>query len=99
MVAGGGKLLERMGIVRSSHHGLPLRRIARSLAVFYRRQPVRLCLSIGFPLLEWIMSAVETWFILWLMGVPVSPATAVIIVACSTAVRFVSFFVPGHVGA
>ncbi len=99
MVAGGGKLLERMGIVRSTHHGLPLRRIDRSLSLFYRRQPARLGLSIGFPFLGWVMSAVETWFILWLLGVPVSPATAVIIEACGTAVRFVSFFVPGHLGA
>src|SRR6266498_3025445 len=91
LVAGGGKLLERMGIVRSTHHGLPLRRIDRSLSLFYRRQPARLGLSIGFPFLGWVMSAVETWFILWLLGVPVSPATAVIIEACGTAVRFVSF--------
>jgi glycosyltransferase 2 family protein len=99
MVAGGGRLLERMGLVRSNHRGLPLRRIDRSLALFYRRQPVRLALSIGFHFLGWVMSAVETWFILWLLGVPVSPATAVIIEACGTAVRFVSFFVPGHLGA
>jgi uncharacterized protein (TIRG00374 family) len=78
---------------------LPLRRIDRSLALFYRRRPVRLALSVAFPFLGWIMSAVETWFILWLLGVPVSPSTALIIEACGTAVRFVTFFVPGHLGA
>jgi len=99
MVAGGGKLLERMGLVRAAHHGLPLRRIDRTLSLFYRRQPVRLALSIGCHFLGWVLSAAETWFILWLLDVPVSPATAVIIEACGTAVRFVTFFVPGHLGA
>jgi putative membrane protein len=99
MVAGGGKLLERMGLVRANHRGLPLRRIDRSLSLFYRRQPIRLALSIGCHFLGWIVSAGETWFILWLLGVPVSPATALIIEACGTAVRFVTFFVPGHLGA
>ncbi len=99
MVAGGGRLLQRMGLVRAAHHGLPLRRIDRSLSLFYRRQPGRLALSIGSHFLGWVLSAAETWFILWLLGVPVSPTTAVIIEACGTAVRFVTFFVPGHLGA
>jgi uncharacterized protein (TIRG00374 family) len=99
MLAGGGKLLERIGVMRAAHRGLPLRRIDRALSMFYRRQPARLVLSTGFHFLGWVMSAAETWFILWLLDVPVSPATAVIIEACGTAVRFVTFFVPGHLGA
>jgi len=99
MVAGGGKLLERMGLVRAAHHGLPLRRIDRTLSLVYRRRPLRLALSIGFHFLGWVLSAGETWFILWLLDVPVSPTTAVIVEACGTAVRFVTFFVPGHLGA
>lgn len=99
VVAGGGKMLERIGVVRAAHRGLPLRRIDLSLSLFYRREPLRLGLSIGFHFLGWVASAAETWLILWLLGVPASPATAVIIEACGTAVRFVTFFIPAHLGA
>jgi putative membrane protein len=98
VLAGGGRMLERIGVVGPAHLGLPLRRIDRALSLFYRRQRARLALSIGFHFLGWLTSAAETWFILWLLGVPVSPATAVIIEACGTAVRFVTFFVPAHLG-
>jgi uncharacterized membrane protein YbhN (UPF0104 family) len=99
VLAGSGKMLERIGVMRAAHRGLPLTRIDRALSLFYRRQRARLGLSIGFHFLGWVMSAAETWFILWLLGVRVSPATAVIIEACGTAVRFVTFFIPGHLGA
>ena len=98
VLAGSGRMLERIGVMRPAHRGLPLKRMDRALSLFYRRQRGRLALSIGFHFLGWVMSAAETWFILWLLGVPVSPATAVIIEACGTAVRFVSFFIPGHLG-
>lgn len=99
VLAGSGKMLERIGVKLSAHRGLPLKRIDRALFLFYRRQPARLALSIGFHFLGWGMSAAETWFILWLLGIPVSPTTAVVIEACGTAVRFVTFFIPGHLGA
>ena len=99
ILAGSGRMLERIGVMHPAHRGLPLKRMDRALSLFYRRQPARLGLSIGFHFLGWLVSACETWFILWLLGVPVSPATAVIIEACGTAVRFVTFFIPGHLGA
>ena len=99
MLAGSGRMLERIGVMRPAHRGLPLKRIDRALSLFYRRQPARLALSIGFHFLGWVVSAGETWFILWLLDVPVSPVTAVIIEACGTAVRFMTFFIPGHLGA
>jgi putative membrane protein len=99
VLAGSGKMLARIGVTLSAHRGLPLKRIDRALSLFYRRQRARLGLSIGFHFLGWVMSAAETWLILRLLGMPVSPATAVIIEACGTAVRFVTFFIPGHLGA
>jgi glycosyltransferase 2 family protein len=99
VLAGGGRMLERIGVNLAAHRGLPLKRMDRALSIFYRRQPTRLALSIGFHFLGWVASAAETWFILWLLGVGVSPATAVIIEACGTAVRFITFFIPGHLGA
>jgi putative membrane protein len=99
VLAGSGRMLERIGVMPAAHRGLPLQRIDRALSLFYRRQPLRLGLSIGFHLLGWVMSAAETWLILRLLGMPVSPATAVIIEACGTAVRFMTFFIPAHLGA
>jgi glycosyltransferase 2 family protein len=98
VLAGGGRMLERIGVMRPAHRGLPLRRIDRALSLFYRRSRGRLALSIGFHFLGWLVSAAETWFILWLLGAPVSPTTAVVIEACGTAVRFATFFVPAHLG-
>jgi glycosyltransferase 2 family protein len=99
LLTGGSRMLERIGVLRAAHRGLPLKRIDRALSLFYRRRPGRLALSIGFHFLGWVMSAAETWFILWLLGAPVSPARAVVIEACGTAVRFVTFFIPGSLGA
>jgi uncharacterized protein (TIRG00374 family) len=99
VVAGSGKMLERIGVMQTAHGGLPLKRIDRALSIFYRRQPLRLFLSIGFHFLGWVVSAFETWVILRFLNAPVPLVTAVIIEACGTAVRFVTFFVPGHLGA
>lgn len=99
VVAGGGKMLERIGVMQTAHGRLPLKRIDRALSIFYRRQRLRLLLSIGFHFLGWVVSAFETWLILRFLNAPVPLVTAVIIEACGTAVRFVTFFVPGHLGA
>jgi putative membrane protein len=95
----GGRMLERIGVMRRAHGGLPLRRIDQALSLFYRRRPARLGLSIGSHFLGWVASAGETWFILWLLDAPVGVATAIVIEACGTAVRFVTFFIPAHLGA
>jgi glycosyltransferase 2 family protein len=99
MLAGSGRMLERIGVVRPAHRTLPLKRIDRALSLFYRRRRVRLALSIGCHFLGWLLSAAETWFVLWLIGASVSPARAVIIEACGTAVRFMTFFIPAGLGA
>jgi glycosyltransferase 2 family protein len=98
-LTGGGRMLERIGVMRPAHRGLPLRRIDQALSLFYRRRPARLGLSIGCHFLGWVASAGETWCILWLLGVPVDLSTAIVIEACGTAVRFVTFFIPAHLGA
>ena len=73
--------------------------VDRALAHFYRREPKRLALSVGCHFCGWVASAFETWIILRLLHVPVPFATAVVIEAVGTAVRFATFMVPAHLGA
>jgi glycosyltransferase 2 family protein len=94
----GGRLLERVGVAGAAG-GCAGRRLDGALAVFYRRQPRRLALSIGFHFLGWAASGLETYLILMLLGTPVSALTAIVIEAVGTAVRFATFLVPAHLGA
>ena len=38
VLAGSGRMLERIGVMRPAHRGLPLKRMDRALSLFYRRQ-------------------------------------------------------------
>jgi uncharacterized protein (TIRG00374 family) len=96
-LAGGGRALGRFAAVARLAGALG--RVDDSLAQFYRREPVRLALSIFFHFLGWLGSALETWLILSLLGIEVSLLTATVIEAFSTAVRFATFVVPASLGA
>jgi len=91
----GGRLLGRAGLPAARLGGPALDAALRG---FYGGARGRLALSIGFHFLGWVSSAFETWLILRLLGLPVSPLTALIIEAASSAVRFVTFMVPGSLG-
>ena len=93
----GGRLLGRFAFLEQLAGGLG--RLDDSLAVFYRREPLRLALSTFFHFLGWIASAVEVWVVLHLLGVELSLTAALLIEAFSTAVRFATFMVPASIGA
>jgi glycosyltransferase 2 family protein len=97
LFAGGGRLLKRFGLLAPESAGLA--RLDDSLAAFYRGEPRRLSLSIGFHFLGWLTNALETWVILVLLGIDISIVGAVVIEAFSTAIRFATFMVPGSLGA
>jgi putative membrane protein len=98
MFEGGRRLLERLG-VRSFGHGQTTRRVDHGLASFYRREPRRLLLSIFFHFVAWVLGALEAYLILRFLGIDVSLTTAVVIEAFGTGVRFVTFMIPGSLGA
>lgn len=102
-VAGGlggcGRILQRLSLFGTEEHSQALARMDHVLARFYRDEPTRLGLSILSHFLGWAFSALETWAILYALGAPVSPTTAVVIEAFGTGVRFASFMVPAHLGA
>lgn len=92
------RLLERFGI-RAFGRGETISRVDRGLAWFYQREPRRLALSIGFHFLAWLLGSVEAFLILRFLGIPVSFATATVIEAFGTGVRFVTFMIPASLGA
>jgi len=98
LVGWGARLLDRLGIRRLSASGTAAR-VDAALADFYRREPRRLALSILFHLAAWLLGVVETWLILWFLGIPVSLATATVIEAFGTGIRFATFLIPGSLGA
>jgi len=98
VVGGGHRLLARFGFSGGEAMGAAAEHIDRALATFYQRQPGRLALSFVFHLLAWVASAYEVWLILYFLGQPVSPATALVIEAFGTGIAFATFFIPGQVG-
>ena len=98
LVGWGARLLDRLGIRRLTGSDTA-QRVDAALADFYRREPRRLALSILYHLAAWLLGVVETWLILWFMGIPVPLVTATVIEAFGTGVRFATFLIPGSLGA
>lgn len=94
----GGRLLARFGLRWfEGHKGLD--RLDRSLADFYLQRPRRLALSVFYHFVAWLLGAAEAWMILWFLGTPVSPVTAIVIEAFGNGIRFATFLIPGSLGA
>lgn len=91
-------LLARVGLGRS-RHGETVARLDRGLAWFYTNEPRRLMLSIFFHFVAWLLGSLEAYLMLYFLGIHVSLATATIIEALGTAVRFATFLVPASLGA
>src|SRR5262249_37827433 len=89
--------LERLGVRPGGAAPTPAP-VGRPLRSFYRHPPTRLTLPIVFPLMAWLLGAVEAYLILQFLGIPVSLATAAVIEAFGTGVRFATFLVPASLG-
>lgn len=98
MVGWSGRLLGRW-IARAVHAPAAFQRVDEGLVRFYREQPVRLVLSVGFHFVAWVLGALETYLILTFLAVPVSLATATVIEAFGTAIKFATFLIPASLGA
>jgi uncharacterized protein (TIRG00374 family) len=91
----GGRVLKLVGSEGGAEHAQAL---DEALRAFYRGQPRRLGLSIGFHLAGWVLGTIETLLVLHFLGAPVSIPTALVIEAFGSAVRFASFMVPASLG-
>ncbi|HET7343574.1 MAG TPA: lysylphosphatidylglycerol synthase transmembrane domain-containing protein [Methylomirabilota bacterium] len=98
LVGWSARMLARLG-VRRLGASATVARVDEALAEFYARRPGRLALSIAFHLVAWLLGSLEAWLILSFLGVHVSLATATVIEAFGTGIRFATFLVPASLGA
>jgi uncharacterized membrane protein YbhN (UPF0104 family) len=96
LVRRAGRLLVSLGIAADAASAETL---DRALRHFYRRHWRRVLLSIGLHFAGWLLGALEAYLMLLVLRVPVSLATATVLEAFGSAVRFATFLVPASVGA
>ncbi|HTI56256.1 MAG TPA: lysylphosphatidylglycerol synthase domain-containing protein [Verrucomicrobiae bacterium] len=96
---GVGRLLQRLGLLGGEDREPALRQIDRAFVHFYRQEPRRLGLSIGWHLAGWVLGALEAYCILQVLGFPVSLGLATMVDAFGAGVGFAAFFIPARLGA
>ena len=96
LMSRGARVLARFGKLQAL---AAAENLDQTLQSFYRRQWRRFALSVGFHLLGWLKGVLETWLFLRVLQIPASLATALVIEALGSAVRFATFFMPGSLGA
>jgi uncharacterized protein (TIRG00374 family) len=92
----GGRLLARSGLGRAV--GAQMLGLDGALRSLYLRQTRRILVSVACHLLAFAASTVEVYLVLRLLEIPASLATALLIGAFGTALKFVSFMIPGSLG-
>jgi uncharacterized protein (TIRG00374 family) len=95
LVGRAGRLLAWSGVIKETAYA---ERLDKSLREFYGRQWGRFLASVAAHLAGWLLGVVETVITLWALDLPVTAATATVIEALGSAVRFATFLVPGSVG-
>jgi uncharacterized protein (TIRG00374 family) len=96
MAGRGGRLLARAGLIEKTSSA---ERLDTSLRGFYRDQWPRFLLSVAFHLGGWLVDVLGTVVILWVLNIPAGVATAAVIEALGSGVQFVTFLIPGSLGA
>jgi glycosyltransferase 2 family protein len=91
------RILNRLGLTR--HRGVEAAQgLDEAIAAFYTTHRPRLALSYLFHLMGSLVGILEVYLILWLLGLPISLTTAVIIEAFSSAIKAAGFLIPGAIG-
>lgn len=73
-------------------------RLDEAIATFYTTHRPRLALSYLFHLMGSMAGSLEVYLILWLLGLPVSLATAIVIETFSSSIKAAGFLIPGAIG-
>lgn len=94
-----GRLLHRLGLLGQDDRQSTLGQIDRAFVHFYRHEPHRLALSVGWHFAGWVLGVIETYLILHALGFPVSLGIATVIDAFGAGVGFASFLIPARLGA
>ena len=98
-VGGVGRVLERLGLRAAERYQDLLGRVDRHLLDLYRQGRARVLASMLLHAGAWAVGGLEIYVVLRLAGIPVDPTTAIVLEAVGAAVRFVSFMIPGSLGA
>jgi uncharacterized protein (TIRG00374 family) len=96
LVARGGRLLKAFGVIEDVGGA---QKLDRALRGYYRKEWRRFLLSVSFHLLGWLVGVGEVLVMLWALHIDVSVATATVIDALGSGVRFATFLVPASLGA
>jgi len=96
LVGRGGRLLKAFGVIDDVGGA---QKLDAALRGYYRREWRRFALSVAFHLAGWLVGVVEVLIMLWALGIKTSAATAVVIDALGSGVRFATFLVPASLGA
>jgi uncharacterized protein (TIRG00374 family) len=96
LVARGGRLLQRFGVIEDLAYA---RTLDAALRGYYRTEWRRWALSVAFHLAGWLLGALEALIMLWALGIDASAVTATSIEALGSGVRFATFLVPASLGA
>jgi len=94
-----GRTLHRLGVGPVGRHEELLHRVDARLGRLYREHPGRVLLSALLHTLGWAVGGLEIYVVLTLAGIPVSLATALVVEAVGSALRFATFMLPGSLGA
>jgi len=95
VVGRAGRLLAWAGLIKERSYA---ERLDASLREYYAHQWWRFVASVAAHLAGWLLGVVETFITMWALEVPVTAATATVIEALGSAVRFATFLVPGSLG-
>ena len=98
-VAVAGRFLRRLGAGSARRHEELFQRVDAQLGRLYRERPARVLLSALLHTLGGAVGSLEIYLVLTLAGIPVSSATALVVEAAGSAVRFATFMIPGALGA
>jgi glycosyltransferase 2 family protein len=95
LVRRAGRLLAWSGLIENASAAEDL---DARLRRYYRDSWPRFVLSVAFHFGGWLLGALEVLVMLHVLHIPVSIATATVIEAVGSGVRFASFLVPGSLG-
>jgi len=95
LVRRAGRLLSWAGLIEDRSYA---ERLDRSLREFYRHRWHRFLLSVAFHFGGWLLGALEVAAMLFVLDIPAGVATATVIEAVGSGVRFATFLVPGSLG-
>lgn len=98
-IGGAGLILQRLGLGAAGRYQDLLRRVDSRLLDLYRQGWTRVLGSALLHAGAWAVGGLEIYVVLWLAGIPIDLTTAMVLEAVGAAVRFVSFMIPGSLGA